>query len=82
MLFGNQTMSNAKGFTHDDANNVSVDWYTPPWVFGRLGLRFDLDPCQPSGGIPWIPADTYYDLAIDGLLAFELRGRPLLACLA
>ena len=58
-----------KGLTgHESQNNVSVDWYTPPWVFERLGLRFDLDPCQPSGGIPWIPADTYYDLAIDGLL--------------
>lgn len=21
------------GFTHDSADNKSVDWYTPPWVF-------------------------------------------------
>jgi len=28
----------AKGFPHDDANNKSVDWYTPAWIFDELGL--------------------------------------------
>jgi len=57
----------AKGFTHDNKNNVSVDWYTPPAIFERLGLVFDLDPCQPEEKIPWIPATKHYWEAIDGL---------------
>jgi hypothetical protein len=57
----------AKGFTHDNANNKSVDWYTPAWVFEKLGLQFDLDPCSPAGGIPWIPATNHFSLADDGL---------------
>jgi DNA N-6-adenine-methyltransferase (Dam) len=59
----------AKGFTHDNKNNVSVDWYTPPWIFEKLGLRFDLDPCQPETPIPWIPAAKTYSLKDDGLTA-------------
>lgn len=56
-----------KGFTHDNVNNKSVDWYTPPWIFERLGLEFDLDPCSPVGGVPWIPAKKHYSLVDDGL---------------
>ena len=55
------------GFTHDNADNASVDWYTPPWVFERMGLVFDLDPCQPVIPIPWIPAKITYCLWDDGL---------------
>ena len=58
----------AAGFTHDNKNNASVDWYTPPWVFQRLGLDFDLDPCQPIGGISWIPAKNRYSELDDGLI--------------
>jgi hypothetical protein len=25
------------GFSHEDRNGSNVDWYTPPWVFQRLG---------------------------------------------
>lgn len=58
------------GFSHEDnSTSVNVDWYTPPWIFERLGLHFDLDPCQPAEGIPWIPADAHYSLADDGLTA-------------
>lgn len=57
------------GFTHDDANNKSVEWYTPPWIFEGLGLTFDLDPCQPAAGIPWIPANKRYSLVDDGLVS-------------
>jgi len=57
------------GFTHDNRNNASVDWYTPPWVFEKLGLEFDLDPCQPVGGIDWIPAKNHYSIVDDGLTA-------------
>jgi hypothetical protein len=56
-----------KGFTHDNVDNKSVDWYTPEWIFQRLGLSFDLDPCAPTGGVPWIPATNHYDIAADGL---------------
>ena len=59
----------AKGFTHDDANNISVDWYTPPWIFEALGIEFDLDPCQPEQGIPWIPTKRRYSLVDDGLVS-------------
>ena len=57
----------AKGFTHDKKDNASVDWYTPKWVFDEMGLEFDLDPCTPQGGIPWIPAKQHYSLPNDGL---------------
>jgi len=62
-------MSNPAGFCHESSANVSVDWYTPPWVFERLSLQFDLDPCQPPQGIPWIPTHVRYTLAEDGLIA-------------
>lgn len=52
----------------------SDDWYTPPLIFDALGLRFDLDPCAPVGGLPWIPAARYYTEADDGL-AQEWYGR-------
>ena len=42
-------------------------WFTPPSVFAALGLRFDLDPASPPGGVPWIPADRYYTESDDGL---------------
>lgn len=46
----------------------TVEWYTPPGVFEALGVQFDLDPCAPPGGLPWIPAKRSYCLADDGLL--------------
>lgn len=67
-------MSKAKGFTHDDANNISFDWYTPPWIFEQLGITFGLDPCHPAERIPWIPAATTYSLPQDGL-ALPWSGR-------
>ncbi len=56
------------GFTHDNKDNATVDWYTPPWVFQRIGLEFDLDPCQPPDGIDWIPAKRRYSIHDDGLM--------------
>lgn len=46
---------------------TSDDYYTPAWVFERLGITFDLDVCAPPGGIPWIPAARYYTMEDDGL---------------
>ena len=54
-------------FTHDNANNKSVDWYTPEWIFNDLGIEFDLDPCQPVEKIQWIPAKKHYHIEEDGL---------------
>ena len=55
------------GFTHDSANNQTIDWYTPKSIFDSLGVVFDLDPCAPKGGVPWIPAKKFYSLEDDGL---------------
>jgi phage N-6-adenine-methyltransferase len=62
-----------KGFAHESANNVSVDWYTPKHIFDSLELQFDLDPCAPKGGVPWIPAAKHYSVEDDGLNA-EWKG--------
>lgn len=47
---------------------TSDDYYTPAWVFERMGIAFDLDVCSPPGGVPWIPAERYFTQADDGLL--------------
>lgn len=59
-------MSNS-GFTHDNVKNQSVDWYTPKYIFDAISIEFDLDPCSPKGGVPWIPAKNHYCLEDDGL---------------
>ena len=55
------------GFSHESHQIKSEDWYTPEWVFDMLGLTFDLDPCQPIGGIPWVPCKKFYTLEDNGL---------------
>lgn len=49
------------------SDGSSVEWYTPPEVFSALGLRFDLDPAAPPGGVPWVPAERSYSIEDDGL---------------
>lgn len=63
-------MDNTKkmGFTHDDKNNISVDWYTPSNIFKMLGITFDLDPCHPENIIPWIPVKKTYNIKDNGLI--------------
>ena len=58
---------NLPGFAHEPRNSANKDWYTPLWIFDELGLQFDLDPCQPPGGIAWIPANKYFTIEDDGL---------------
>lgn len=65
---------NKTGFAHETYGVEQIDWYTPPSIFNDIGLRFDLDPCQPIGGIDWIPADKYYTIEDDGLTS-EWNGR-------
>lgn len=60
-------MSAASGLVHEPRHSGNADWYTPEWIFKLLGVVFDLDPCQPQGGIEWIPARRYYSLREDGL---------------
>lgn len=43
------------------------DYYTPAFVFERMGLHFDIDVAAPPGGVPWIPADRYFTQEDDGL---------------
>jgi hypothetical protein len=57
------------GFTHDNVNNKTVDWYTPKWIFDELGLVFDLDVAAPVGGVEWIPAKNHFDIYTDGLIS-------------
>ncbi len=45
----------------------SDEWYTPPYIFTALQMHFDLDPCSPSGGLPWLPAKRHFTLEDDGL---------------
>lgn len=56
-----------RAWTHDSANNKSEDWYTPEHIFDDMGIQFDLDPCAPVGGVPWIPATAHYSIQDDGL---------------
>lgn len=41
------------------------DFYTPAWLFDRLAVTFDLDPCAAPGA--HVPARTYYTQQDDGL---------------
>lgn len=54
-------------FSMEQIGTTSDDYYTPAWVFERMGIEFDLDVCAPPGGISWIPAERYFTQADDGL---------------
>jgi phage N-6-adenine-methyltransferase len=45
----------------------SNDWWTPPEIFEKLNINFDLDVASPVGGVDWIPAEKYYTKYDDGL---------------
>ena len=46
---------------------TSDDYYTPPQIFDRLGLVFDLDVAAPPNGAPFVPCKKYLTQAEDGL---------------
>lgn len=54
---------------HLPNHGLSNEWWTPSHVFDALGIRFDLDPCSPPGGVPWVPADRNLSIEDDGLTA-------------
>ena len=62
-------MSQQQLFSTPQTEMTSDDYYTPPEVFDRLGVVFDVDVCAPPGGVPWIPAKTYLTQADDALVA-------------
>ena len=62
-------MSQQQLFSTPQTEMTSDDYYTPPEVFERLGVVFDVDVCAPPGGVPWIPAKTYLTQADDALVA-------------
>jgi hypothetical protein len=45
---------------HEKPVGASVEWYTPPSLFDKLGLRFHLDPASPNPPVPWVPAARFY----------------------
>lgn len=52
---------------HQQTRGNTVEWYTPPGLLTALALTYDLDPCTPEGGLPWIPAERTYSRRQDGL---------------
>ncbi len=54
-------------FGVQQVERTSDDYYTPAWVFERMGLTFDLDVCSPPGGVPWIPTARHFTMEDDGL---------------
>lgn len=56
-----------KGFAHESsAASVPVEWYTPPYIFEKLKITFDLDPCA-APRHDAVPALNKYVLPVDGL---------------
>jgi hypothetical protein len=64
----------AKGGLFYKQPQKSVEWYTPAWVFDRLGLMFDLDPCSPVDFETPVPAHCKLTRVHDGL-AHSWNGR-------
>ena len=61
------TMLEPRLFAMPQHGTTSDDYYTPAWVFERMGIEFDIDVCAPPGGVPWVPAKRSFDQADDGL---------------
>lgn len=69
----------ARGLVHETAVGGSVDWYTPPEFFERLGMTFEIDPCAgPDGDMTElrnrVPAQHFLTAKADGLV-MPWRGR-------
>jgi DNA N-6-adenine-methyltransferase Dam len=45
---------------HNQCLGATDEWYTPPYVFHALGVRFAMDVASPGPGYtPWIDADYF-----------------------
>ncbi len=62
------TVGNERLFSVRQEQLTRDDYYTPAWIFERMGLTFDIDVCAPPGGIEWLPAVRYFTQEDDGLL--------------
>ena len=60
-------MSQQQLFSSPQIRMTSDDYYTPPQIFERLGVAFDVDVCAPPGGVPWVPAKNYLTQADNSL---------------
>ena len=57
------------GLNHEFiGNETSNDYYTPRFIFDALNVTFDIDVCAPFGGVPWLPAKSYFTVLDDGLV--------------
>lgn len=57
-----------RGFSHESTHNDSIEWYTPPFIFDRLDIEFDMDVASPGKDIvSWIPAKEHLTIKEDGL---------------
>jgi hypothetical protein len=55
---------------HESPVGETSEWYTPPELFNRLGLAFDVDVASPMAGpVPWVPAGTFLSPRENGLTA-------------
>jgi hypothetical protein len=60
---------------HEAPWGETREWYTPPELFDRLGLGFDIDVASPMAGpVPWVPAVTFLSPRENGLTT-PWRGR-------
>lgn len=47
---------------HEQAVGTTDEWYTPPYVFESMGVRFDQDVASPGASVtPWIPAFAFIE---------------------
>ena len=64
-------MSTRGGLVHEASRRAGDDlrdeWRTPPWLFEKLGVQFELDPCAPVEGFYAVPAKRRYTKVDDGL---------------
>ena len=55
------------GFSHESQAALSIEWYTPKWIFDEIGIEFDIDVCAPAGGVEWIPSKSHFHQGNCGL---------------
>ena len=60
-------MTGMIGVREAQPKRKSVEWYTPAWVFDRLGIQFDTDPSSPHDFETPVPARVKYTIFDDGL---------------
>lgn len=53
---------------HEQCVGKTDEWYTPPYVFNKLGCSFDMDVASPGRSVThWLPAHTF--IKVDSLTA-------------